>query len=559
VRFYVHGLVLLVVVVSLALAFALPVLPQSQAGPQGMYFPGPPFPTSGGLGDFTNLDAGPGSISITGNSMNGMDSITGMARVNDIMFANYFAGADIGQKVNNAISALGTGGGIVHIAAGNYQFTNTIYCPNNDTPVIIQGDGVSNMGDSNATWYQHGTRLNYTGNGDAVNQLLAFNSNQQNFIGCQLRDLTLDGTGSGANSIGFHVGGTQHTATNHVMIGFFSVGIEVENEANTWTERYAIEQTDLFRNGIGIWFHCDNGCSGSFGHGKIETWVNVDNDYNSAYWPQYQPIAMRISNDTPVPSPPTGSVQLYGTDIIINGNLEGSNPSVDQTIDVGGGVYLQNIRLMTSLECMGSGCALIHVEPNGNAALDQVGMYNGQFKITLDPASGSLPAGTLKWTNLSTGPSLYSAGLPATGAWGGSGFNTSQNIYAGTNPLNGAPNDANTGDIYATRNGNPAQGTYLFGGNGATAPAGYLDFGSVHSGQFTFSGGNVEIPAPINDCSGFATLSSGAATVTAACVNAGRPVICTDQSSASPVQCQPGAGVVIIHGTGSDVISWVRE
>lgn len=68
---------LLVYAVTL-LAFLFSALPAfAQAGPQGLYFPGPSG-ISGGSEAFTNLRVGPGSVSITGGSLNGTDRISNM-------------------------------------------------------------------------------------------------------------------------------------------------------------------------------------------------------------------------------------------------------------------------------------------------------------------------------------------------------------------------------------------------------------------------------------------------------------------------------------------------
>ncbi|MGH7906563.1 MAG: hypothetical protein ACREP6_08025, partial [Candidatus Binataceae bacterium] len=63
-----------------------------------------------------------------------------------------------------------------------------------------------------------------------------------------------------------------------------------------------------------------------------------------------------------------------------------------------------------------------------------------------------------------------------------------------------------------------------------------------------------------NDCAGQATLASGAATVTNACIATGRPIICTDNTDTTAVPCTaiPSAGSLAIHGTGTDTVSWAQ-
>ena len=73
-----------------------------------------------------------------------------------------------------------------------------------------------------------------------------------------------------------------------------------------------------------------------------------------------------------------------------------------------------------------------------------------------------------------------------------------------------------------------------------------------------FGGAKVSVTAVIL-CAGRVPLSQGGATVKDACFTGDTNiVICTDTSSVSAVQCTPGAGALLIGGSGSDVIAYAR-
>jgi hypothetical protein len=72
------------------------------------------------------------------------------------------------------------------------------------------------------------------------------------------------------------------------------------------------------------------------------------------------------------------------------------------------------------------------------------------------------------------------------------------------------------------------------------------------AGGFTLSSGP-------SACAGHATLTAGRTSVSDPCFTSiDNIVMCTDTSTASAVQCSPGAGSLAISGTGSDTISYAR-
>lgn len=369
-----------------------------------LFFPGTGV-VNAQSGTFQNLQVGPGAISITG-SPSGGSTITGIQNINGQVWATSFPGADIGVKVNNAITALEPSGGVIHIPPGQYPFTTTIQCPlTSDAPFIIQGDGQTNMADSNPDQFLHGTRLNYTGNGDAVNQTL--DANHQNYTGCQLRDLTLDGSGSGPNSVGWRFGGTDGSSSDHLTVGIFNrAGIEIDNQnlpipgtgAWQWTERYNFRSTRLYRNnGPGIYFHA-TGTDQSYGHGYVDIWVN-------------QNVAVKID----------GSGGVYDSHFHINGNMEDATPSVFQLGDnVHEFAELLEDWVEPDAECNASTmpCYLYDVGAGAIVGADMVGGASSNnwapnFQNRVWPASGGLAAGQLVTSILqASGPN---SGISTTG------------------------------------------------------------------------------------------------------------------------------------------------
>jgi hypothetical protein len=70
-------------------------------------------------------------------------------------------------------------------------------------------------------------------------------------------------------------------------------------------------------------------------------------------------------------------------------------------------------------------------------------------------------------------------------------------------------------------------------------------------GSFTMSSGA--------NCAGHVTLSGATATVTDSCfTSAGDVVLCTDATSAAPVQCASGDGVLTVNGAPGDTIAYAR-
>lgn len=244
----------------------------------------------------------PGPVTITGNSANGTDQINNVSLNGDCNPLAQAGAPDIGVQVNNCINWLSTFGGTIRIPAGHYGQTTTIQCSSAASKsIIIEGAaGGGSLG-------TEGTALDYNGNGDAINNFFS-NTANQNWTGCQIRDLALYGVNAGANAVGFHFGGTTGSVASNVeFYGFKKAGIEIENAPSMWTERYTINNnTQFWGNGIAIYGHGDASSDPSLGHGYIDAWFNVNSGE----------VGIEVD----------GGLDIYSTPMVINGNVIGTAP-----------------------------------------------------------------------------------------------------------------------------------------------------------------------------------------------------------------------------------------
>lgn len=124
-------------------------------------------------------------------------STSTIANLEGALYADNFAGADIGAKINAAYAALPANGGVIVVPTGNYSFSTEI---------------VFNVANKNATLQclsaGDSTRLVWTGSGTStVMNTAPANSHP---IGWGVNNCTFTGpeTGLGGTSVGLEVGGT---------------------------------------------------------------------------------------------------------------------------------------------------------------------------------------------------------------------------------------------------------------------------------------------------------------------------------------------------------------
>ena len=280
--------------------------------------------------------------------------------LNPVVNANNFSGADIGAKVNNAMAAI-PNGGVVEIPAGNYSFSTTIQCPvTASIPYIIRGVGRSNEGGSAPTG--HGTRLLYTGSGDAINQFIT-NPAFEQAIGCEIRDLTLDGSGATSAAVGLHFGGTFYQTVDNVQIqNFAGFSIFMEDAASMYTERYRIRGSILSLSGtaVGIRMIADSLSQSSFDYGVIDIFAAMNAPANVIF----------------LSGAGSGTAIMEGAKISIRGNFGGSTTSGQGTFlfAMSGTAIVTHTEFTLAGECDGGSsgnpvfCGAFYVFP-GNLAL----------------------------------------------------------------------------------------------------------------------------------------------------------------------------------------------
>ena len=355
-----------------------------------------------------------GGYLVNGTTISPMPNID-KTNINGIVNPLSYGGADLGAQINNAMVA-NPNGTVIKIPPGNYTFGTTIQCPISGwTNYIIEGAG-SGRASNGTTNIDSNTFLHYTGAGDAINQYIT-NTANQNSKGCELRDLTLDGNGAGANAVGVHFGGTEHTKLTNVKIQNFTgagaSGIRVENASGLWTERIEIHGSSFGNNQTGIWFHCDAGCFPSFSHEEIDAYLNVP------------PAGIGLKLD--------GTATTAGSHIRFNGNMNQGPPNTANTlIYVTGSSSAFATEWSFGLECnQSAGCIRFKVDAGST-----IGGYVATSTNHLAPGGA--------WTDVIAGTNEM------TGYATPAGYNslTADSIVVGSPAHNGPPGgDAGPGTI----------------------------------------------------------------------------------------------------------------
>lgn len=132
--------------------------------------------------------------------------------------------------VNNAVTALGSQGGVIYFPTGTYKVSSGLVAHLAGTQTVtIRGDGAS------------ATILNYYGSGDCIR---IYNSSAAGSGGAEsyfsgVRDLTVDGTNGTGSPVGIHAGDITFLQLQGLVIqnftGTSSIGLHLDN-AYTYTE-----------------------------------------------------------------------------------------------------------------------------------------------------------------------------------------------------------------------------------------------------------------------------------------------------------------------------------
>lgn len=225
-----------------------PVIIQQQGGigtPSGTTNQIPKFITSSSFGNSQIQDA-------TG--------VVSLQNLEHFVFADRFSGADIGAKINAAISSLGQNGGTVVVPAGAYtKVTTTVKVSHFNISIVGSG--------SNAT------QIDYVGTGDFIRvQMPNVCSSCVAPQAGKISGLTINGTASGRS--GIHIGDVIGAQLDDVVIqgftGAAAAGIWFDN-VTSFTERIQITRVWANQNTKGVRFTNSGGTASqiSFGYERI--------------------------------------------------------------------------------------------------------------------------------------------------------------------------------------------------------------------------------------------------------------------------------------------------
>jgi len=144
----------------------------------------------------------------------------GVNSLGSVLYADQFAGSDIGAKINSAIAALPASGGEIYIPAGDYTFNTTINVTGKN--IILRGAG---------TGYTllYGTKLLWVGLGTAIS---VTGSNNQSTLRDFALDTTTFGTARGIDIDGF----ANNVVVERIVIfpqsGSFDIAVRIGHTAN---------------------------------------------------------------------------------------------------------------------------------------------------------------------------------------------------------------------------------------------------------------------------------------------------------------------------------------
>ena len=186
--------------------------------------------------------------------------VVSLENLEHFVFADRFAGADLGAKINSAISSLGKNGGTVVIPAGVYA--------NVTTTVKVSYFNISIVGSgSNAT------QIYYTGQGDFIRiQMPVLCPTCVAPQAGRVAGLTINGTPSGRS--GIHLGDVIGAQLDDVVVQGFTgatgIGILFDNVTG-FTERIQITRVWANQNTKGVRFTNSGGTASqiSFGYERI--------------------------------------------------------------------------------------------------------------------------------------------------------------------------------------------------------------------------------------------------------------------------------------------------
>lgn len=155
----------------------------------------------------------------------------------DVLNALWFSGADVGLKVNNAMSALGANGGTIRIPSGTYTGASTMLLTNSPAVTLI-GDGFQS------------TKITFTGSGIQCGNSVAETKIKVSGLGLYGPD-----TGGNGSTYGVFVtpGNTVHTIVSDNYLTYFKTNvIWGHTSGGAFGGLVADNEIQVFSNQIGI-------------------------------------------------------------------------------------------------------------------------------------------------------------------------------------------------------------------------------------------------------------------------------------------------------------------
>lgn len=197
-----------------------------------------------------------GSLSGTFSGNPSFSGVVGAKNFEQVRYADQFAGADIGAKINAAISDLGSSGGTIIIPRGAYTLTTRVSVTQPNVWLVGQGSEATEI------------TCNIAGS-DCVSIGIGGVDSSTPLQNGGIANLSLFGTSSDTNQVGVHITDTTGYVLRDVAIdgydGTGSKGVELDNEV-AWTERTVFDHVTAQNNTFGFYFYKGASTSSSFGY-----------------------------------------------------------------------------------------------------------------------------------------------------------------------------------------------------------------------------------------------------------------------------------------------------
>jgi len=206
--------------------------------------------------------AADGSVPLAGDFNADGHSINNVLGLNSgEVWAEEFPGADIGAKINAAISYLETnyGGGIIHLPSGSHVFSTPIdfdaNLTNPRTPITLQGAGAGFQENAD-----RGTKLHYTGSGYAIRLFSQWNKILKGFHLCGDDASTITSGRHGILIDSDNTPSSMYITLQDIWLTAFDTAIRLGTSGTTGYQADAvvIDNVKIYFCNDGIWINSNN-------------------------------------------------------------------------------------------------------------------------------------------------------------------------------------------------------------------------------------------------------------------------------------------------------------